>query len=132
MDRKTATFFLVIFMAGALWLAACAGAPSSKAPATTDLLLQSGFQARTPLKSEHLSSLPANQFVPLYRQGQTYYVYPDPGTNRLYFGNEDAYQNYKVKAAEARAAEAQQAASAQQSENDFDWSLYEEAMGAGP
>ena len=131
MDRKTVTSFLVILMACVLWLAACAGAPSSQASSTSDLLLQAGFQARTPVKPDHISSLPANQFVPVYRQGQTYYVYSDPGTNRLYFGNEDAYQRYKGKAAEARAAEAQKAESSQQW-SAFDWSMYEEAMGAGP
>lgn len=132
MDRKTATFFLVIFMACALGLAACAGAPSSQAPSTTDLLLQAGFQARPPGKPEHISSLPANQFVPVYRQGQAYYVYTDSGSNRLYFGNEAAYQRYKAKAAEAHAAEAQKAVAAQQNWSAFDWSMYEEAMGAGP
>ena len=132
MERKTATLFLVIFMACALWLAACAGAPSSQAPSTTDLLLQAGFQARQPIKPDHISSLPANRFIPVHRHGQTFYVYPDSGTNRLYFGTEAAYQRYQAKAAEARAAAAQQAASSQQSGSTFDWSMYEEAMGAGP
>ena len=63
MDRKTVTFFLVIFIACALWLTACAGAPASQAPATTDLLLQAGFQARPPVKPDHISTLPANQFA---------------------------------------------------------------------
>ena len=119
-------------MAGTLCLAACAGAPSSQAPSTTDLLLQSGFQARPPVKPEHPSALPANQFIPVHRHGQTYYVYNDPVSGQLYFGNEATYQRYKVKAAEARTAEAQQAASAQQSWSAFDWGMYEEAMGAGP
>ncbi|MEJ2092657.1 MAG: hypothetical protein P8X65_10745 [Syntrophobacterales bacterium] len=131
MDRKTATFFLVIFMACALWLAACAGAPSSQAPSTTDLLLQTGFQAQAPVRPEHISRLPAQQFVPVHRHGQTYYVYADPGKNRLYFGNEAAYQRYKAKAAEAHAAEAQKAASSQQW-SAYDWSMYAEAMGGGP
>ena len=83
------------------------------------------------IMAEKISSLPAHQFVPVYRHGQTYYVYTDPGTNRLYFGNEAAYQRYKVKAAEARAAEAQKAASPKQWSN-FDWQMYAEEMGGGP
>ena len=127
MERKTLWFSVGLFLLCAFWLAACAGAPSSQTPATTDLLLQSGFQARPPLKPDHLQSLPAHQFVPVHWHGKTFYVYPDPGSNRLYFGDDAAYQRYKLKAAEARTAEAQPA---KQSGNSFDWLLYEDAMGA--
>ncbi len=130
MDRKTRWFSVGLILVCTLWLAACAGAPASRAPSTTDLLLQSGFQARAPLKAEHLQSLPAQQFVPVRWHGKTFYVYPDPGSNRLYFGDEAAYQRYKVKAAEARATEAQQAS--QQSGSSFNWQMYESAMGGYP
>jgi hypothetical protein len=130
MDRKNVWFSVVLFLVCAFWLAACAGAPTSQAPSTTDLLLQSGFQAQPPIKAEHLQSLPAHQFVPVHRHGKTFYVYPDPGSNRLYFGNEAAYQRYKVKAAEARATEAQQAS--EQSGSSFNWQMYESAMGGMP
>jgi hypothetical protein len=130
MDRKTRWFSVGLMLVCTIWLAACAGAPSSQAPSTTDLLLQSGFQARPPLKAEHLQSLPPHQFVPVHWQGKTFYVYPDPGTNSLYFGNEAAYQRYKVKAAEARATEAQRAS--EQSGSSFNWQMYESAMGAYP
>lgn len=133
MGRKSAWLSWGLVVVCAAWLAACAGVPSSQAPATTDLLLQSGFQARPPLNAAHLQRLPAHQFVPVHGSRGTYYVYPDPGSNRLYFGSEAAYQRYKLKAAEAHAAEAQPAkASVQKNGSDFDWLMYEDAMGGLP
>lgn len=132
MQRRPVWFSVGLLLVCTTWLAACAGAPSSQAPSTTDLLLQSGFQARAPLKPDHLQKLPAQQFVAVHGRGGTYYVYSDPRSNRLYFGSEAAYQRYKVKAAEARAAEAQVAEAKQQSWSAFDWTMYADEMGGGP
>ncbi len=131
MDRKTAWLCWGLLLVCATWLAACAGAPASRAPSTTDLLLQAGFKARPPIQPDHLQKLPAQQFVTAHGPGGTYYVYPDQGSNLLYFGNEDAYQSYKVKAAEAKAGEAQQAVG-QQKWSALDWTMYADEMGGGP
>jgi hypothetical protein len=135
MERKTFWYSIGLLFICTTWLAACAGAPSSRAPSsrapsTTDLLLQAGFKARPPIKPDHLQKLPARQFVPVYGSHGTYYVYADPESNLLYFGNEAAYERYKVKAAEARAEEAQQAVGHKWSA--VDWEMYADEMGGGP
>jgi hypothetical protein len=114
-------------------LAGCGGgAPISQAPSTTDLLLQSGFQAQAVKSPAHLQKLPGNQFATVQRQGQTVYVYTDPASNQLYFGSAAAYQRYQAKAASARAAAAPQAPASSQSMSPSDWQMYADMHGVGP
>ncbi len=121
---------LWVIALGALLVGCGGGAASSGAPATTDLLLQSGFMAEPVKDPAHLQKLPANQFTTVRRQGQTTYVYADSQTNKLYFGSGEAYQRYRANAAQARAAEAQQ--SSQQSMSPEDWQMYASMHGVGP
>jgi hypothetical protein len=115
------------------FLAGCGGAAISQAPSTTDLLLQSGFQPEAAKSPDHFQKLPGNQFVVLQRQGGNIYVYTDPQTNQLYFGSESAYLRYKVKAAEAKAAEVQpELASQYPKMSAFDWAMYAHLHGVGP
>jgi hypothetical protein len=120
--------FMVLVL-GAFFIG-CGGAPVSRAPATTDLLRQSGFVAE-PVKSPgHLQKLPGNQFTTVQQQGRTTYVYTDTKTHQLYFGSEAAYQSYQAKAAAAKAAPAPQ--SSQNSMSPEDWTLYASLHGMGP
>ncbi len=124
-------FFLSIFLAG------CAGAPmgqtpSSQAPSTTDMLTQAGFRAEAAKNPAHFQKLPANQFVTLQRQGQTIYVYADPGTSQLYFGSEAAYQRYLSMAAAQAAATSQPSVSSQSDMSSLDWTMYRSLHGVGP
>jgi hypothetical protein len=118
--------FLVLVLS-ALFMG-CGGGPSrtqapvSQAPSTTDLLLQSGFQAEPIHSPTHLQKLPANHFVIVEAQGRTSYVYTDPVSNQLYFGSPAAYQRYRARAAEVGVAEAQQ--SNQQSMTPAEWKMY--------
>jgi hypothetical protein len=136
MDRNVACTYLWVLVFST-FLIGCAGAPSSQAPisqpaSTTDLLMQSGFQVEPVKSPEHLQKLPANQFVTVQRQGQTFYVYTDPSTKQLYFGSEAAYQRYLSMAA-AKAAEAPQPqVSSQSSMNSLDWTMYRSLHGVGP
>jgi hypothetical protein len=121
--------FFIMLVLGALFLG-CGGAPVSKAPSTTDLLLQSGFQAEPVKSPAHLQKLPGNQFATVHQQGQTTYIYSDPKTSQLYFGYEAAYQRYQARAAEAGATEAQQ--SSQNGMSSLDWTMYRSLHGVGP
>jgi hypothetical protein len=102
-----------VLVLGVLLVGCGGGAASSGTPATTGLLMQSGFMAEPAKSPAHMQKLPGNQFVTVQRQGQTNYVYTDPPSSQLYFGSAAAYQRYRAKAAQARAREAQQ--SSQQS-----------------
>jgi hypothetical protein len=136
MDRIVAWHKYLLILVFSTFLVGCAGAPTSQAPSsrgasTTDLLIQSGFQAE-PASQGHLQKLPGNQFVTVQRQGRTYYVFADPGTKQLYFGSEAAYQRYQSLAA-AQAAEAQQVpVSSESNMSAFDWTMYRSLRGIGP
>ena len=136
MNRNEAWHKYVWVLVISTFLVSCAGtpvsqAPSSQAPSTTDMLIQSGFRAE-PANPAHLQKLPGNQFVTLQRQGQTVYVYTDPSTKQLYFGSEAAYQRYLSMAA-AQAAEAKPAPASSQSDmNSLDWTMYRSLHGVGP
>ena len=121
--------FLGALVLGAL-LAGCGGAPSSRAPATTDLLLQSGFQAESVKSPAHLQKLPGNQFATVQQPGGTVYVYTDPSSNRLFFGSAAAYRRYRAKAAETGVPEVRQ--SSQHSMSPSDWEMYGSLHGVGP
>jgi hypothetical protein len=137
MNRSVAWHTYVWVLVVSAFLVGCAGAPagpapSSQAPSTTDMLMQSGFQAKPVRSPDHLQKLPGNQFVTLQRQGQTVYVYTDPSTKQLYFGSEAAYQRYLSMAA-AKAAEAPQPqVSSQSSMSSLDWTMYRSLHGVGP
>ena len=130
MNQQTVWFkSFMVFVLSALLAGCGGGTASSRAPSTTDLLLQSGFQAEPVKSPAHLQKLPANQFVTVPQQGKTTYVYTDPTTNQLYFGSETAYQRYKAKAAETGATEAQQ--SFQQGLTPAEWKMYYLLYGGG-
>jgi hypothetical protein len=137
MYRNVAWHKYVWVLVFSTFLVGCAGAPSSQAPSsqpasTTDLLLQSGFQAEPVKSPEHLQKLPGNQFVTVQRQGRTVYVYADPSTKQLYFGSVEAYQRYLSMAA-AQSAETQQVpVSSQSNMSPMDWTLYGSLHGVGP
>jgi hypothetical protein len=132
MNRNTAwTKALWILVFGTfLILIGCGGAPTRQAPSTTDLLLQSGFQAHPAKSPAHIQKLPGNQFVSVQGQGWRNYVYTDPVSKQLYIGSEAAYQRYQAKAAEAGAQQAP--ASSQHSMSPEDWQMYADMHGVGP
>jgi hypothetical protein len=138
MNRSVAWHTYVWVLVVSAFLVGCAGAPvvsqapSSQALSTTDMLIQSGFQAEPVKSPDHLQKLPGNQFVTVQRQGKTVYVYADPATKQLYFGSEEAYQRYLSMAA-AKAAEAKPAPVSSQSDmSSLDWTMYGSLHGLGP
>jgi hypothetical protein len=130
MNKRTARCkFFLLFILGALFIG-FGGAACSRAPTTTDLLLQSGFQAEPVKSPAHLQKLPRKQFVIVHQPVQKTYVYTDPRKNQLYFGSETAYLRYRAKAAQAMVKEAPQ--SSQQSMSPGDWEMYSSLHGVGP
>jgi hypothetical protein len=131
MNQQTIWYKVIVLFVLSALLAGCGGgAASTKAPSTTDLLMQSGFVAEPVKSPAHLQKLPGNQFTTVQQQGKTVYVYTDPKTNQLYFGPEAAYQRYQSKAAAAGAAANQQ--SSQNSMSPQDWTMYASMHGIGP
>jgi len=61
-------------------------------------LTQAGFKslpANTPERQAHLKTLSTTKVTSLKRNGQTYYVFPDPAKNVLYVGRQAEYDAYK-------------------------------------
>ncbi len=61
-------------------------------------LTQAGFKslpANTPERQAHLATLSTTKVTPVQRNGQTYYVFPDPAKNVLYVGRQPQYDAYK-------------------------------------
>lgn len=130
MNKRTARFrFFLLFILGTLFIG-FGGAGCSRAPSTTDLLLQSGFQAESVQSPAHLQKLPRKQFVIVHQPVQKIYVYTDPKKNQLFFGSETAYLRYRAKAAQAMVSEPPQ--SSQQSMSPGDWEMYGYWHGVGP
>ena len=134
MNQQTARYkVLWVLVLGAFLVGCGGGAASSRAPSTTDLLVQSGFQAE-PLKSpDHLQKLPGYKFVTVQGQKGTTYVYTDPGSKQLYFGDETAFQKFKGKVAEVGTKIAQQPpAFYSHNMSSMDWAMYGSLQGVGP
>lgn len=82
------------------FLAALALACASVAARSTDSLLESaGFRtvaANTPERIELLKTLPAKKVSPVDRNGQIFYVYPDPdGCRCMRVGREEQNEMYQ-------------------------------------
>ena len=81
------------------FVSACATERSGVASSNVQsYLVQSGFKvkpAATPPQRKRLQSLPEHQFTVVRQHGENFYVWADKPNNRLYCGNEQAYQNYK-------------------------------------
>ena len=92
-----------------LFLAGCATKPSITK--TENLLAAAGFRvqyADTAQKLANLEKLPPHKLVGRTKDGKVVYVYADPEVCKcVYFGNENAYQNYRRMIFEQNVAEKQ-------------------------
>jgi hypothetical protein len=100
-----------------LGLCAAVAACASQAGIKENMLSSSGFKAvppTTPAQIAALKSLPAHKLAKTTYKGEAAWVYPDPITcGCLYIGNQDAYNVYVKKAAQAKARDAIEARDAQ-------------------
>ncbi len=110
-----------------LLLAGCAGVQTQQTKSTEELLSAAGFQMRipdTPKKMAHLQKLAQRQIVVHTRNGKPYYVYADAINNRLYVGNQAAYQRYQQLAAAEKVAQEQYLTAQMNQAAAMDWDMW--------
>lgn len=105
MVRKQNWFYpSLLFIFLVLWLAGCAGVQNSQSTqnlVTTEYFLkQAGFQEwnvndTTPKRQALLNNIPRGKITTFERNGvPNYYAYTDENAQRLYIGDDAAYQRY--------------------------------------
>ncbi|MBI4795859.1 MAG: hypothetical protein HY790_08505 [Deltaproteobacteria bacterium] len=90
----------LLFLSLALFLAGCAGGQTTQNLVKTEYFLeQAGFQRwdvnmTTPKRQALLNSIPRGKISTFERGGVTYHAYTDEAAQRLYVGDDAAYQKY--------------------------------------
>jgi hypothetical protein len=93
MKRKFTGFCLIGAFALAVLALGCAHTAQ-----TENLLSAAGFTnvtATTPQQQQHLKTLQPYKVTVVHRNGNTYYVYPDPAHNQIYVGTQFQYYRYR-------------------------------------
>ena len=99
--KRLLTRFSFFGGAFALLLLAAGCASNQTAQSEPDMLIASGFIARTPnsTQADKLRPLTAGQLYQVQTSGRTFYVYPDWPNRRVLIGNPaqfQAYQQYRL------------------------------------
>jgi hypothetical protein len=90
----------LLFLPLALMLAGCAGGLATQNLVMTEYFLEkAGFQKwdvndTTPKRQALLGSIPRGKITTFERGGVTYHAYTDEAAQRLYVGDDAAYQKY--------------------------------------
>ena len=113
----------LILLALSVAAAACQ-TPQQKIAGREDILSAAGFKflpANTPQRVASLRQLPPHQFSRQVRDGQLFYVYPDPTVCAcLYVGNQAAFATYQKYVFEKQLAN-EQAMTATDMAMTWDW-----------
>jgi cell division protein YceG involved in septum cleavage len=118
---------LTVVVALAVALAGCAAMQTAQTQSTEQLLSASGFHmklADNPAKQAKLATLMPNKIVPHDHNGKVLYVYADPANNRLFVGDQQAYQNFQTLAVAKQIAEDQRQAAAMNADAAMDWDMW--------
>jgi hypothetical protein len=105
----------------------CAGMQTGQTQSTEDLLSAAGFRMRipdTPQKMARLQMLTQRQIVAHSWNGKPFYVYADAVNNRLYVGNEAAYQRYQQLAVAQKISQQQYMAAQMNEAAAMDWDMW--------
>jgi len=101
MLRKQAGFSALLLLAFlALLLPGCAGGPATQDLVMTEYFLEkAGFEKwavndTTPKRQALLNSIPRGKITTYEKGGVTYHAYTDEAAQRLYVGDDAAYQKY--------------------------------------
>src|SRR3990167_4536944 len=90
-----------------------------------DMMAAAGFKfvpANTPARQASFKNLPPHKFSREIKNGQVFYVYPDPTLCVcLYVGNQSAYARYQGNVFQKNLADEQQMTANINSMNDWDW-----------
>ena len=128
--NKFSAIFLFLFLA--LLLAGCAGGQATQNLVMTEYFLeQAGFQKwdvnmTTPKRQALLDSIPREKIVTYQKDGATYHVYTDVAAQKLYVGDETAYQKYLAMTQGRKLCERVVAPDSSQF-----WSCYDEYQAVG-
>ena len=93
-----ANMFAVIFSLGLVSGCQSTAVGLSAASQKENLLLRSGFRAKTvttPKQQQRVSALPAGKVSTVGYKGKLYYVYPTATKDRILVGNQTQYNAYK-------------------------------------
>jgi hypothetical protein len=93
-----ANMFVVILSLGLTWGCQSTAVGPSTAFQKENLLLRSGFRAKTvttPKQQQRVSALPAGKVSTVGYKGKLYYVYPTATKDRILVGNQTQYNAYK-------------------------------------
>ncbi|MBI3199433.1 MAG: hypothetical protein HYZ40_18360 [Rhodospirillales bacterium] len=89
------------------------------------MMAAAGFKfvpANTPARQNSFKNLPPHKFSREIKNGQVFYVYPDPTVCVcLYVGNQAAYAAYQKNVFQKNLADEQQMTANINSMNDWDW-----------
>lgn len=103
--------FVAILLAGmlaALTSACVTETSTAAAPEPGPMLLTSGFKAKkatTSAQIEQIRNMPEGGFTVVKQGRETYYLYPDKRAQKLYAGNQYAFQEYRRQVKMQRARE---------------------------
>jgi hypothetical protein len=123
--RRRWTIMLVCV--AAVVLAGCATLQTSKTDNMEELLSAAGFYmklADTPTKQAHLQKLVQHELVPYSYKGRTVYVYADAANNRLFIGDQRAYQKFQALAVQRQIAQEEAQAAAYNYGTAMNWGLW--------
>ncbi len=120
--KRIATLSLVLGMGAAV--AACQN-PQQVIANKEDMMVAAGFKfvpANTPQRQAAFKNLPPHKFSREIKNGQVFYVYPDPTVCVcIYVGNAAAYGTYRNNVFQKNLADEQQMTADINSMNDWDW-----------
>ncbi len=111
----------------AVILAGCSTLRTSRYENTEQLLSAAGFHmklANTPARQAKLKTLMQYTIVPHDHHGKIFYVYADAANNRLFIGDQKAYQRYQALAVEKQIAQDQVTAAALNADATMDWDMW--------
>jgi len=117
----------MLLIAWILALAGCAALQTSQTEDTEQLLSAAGFHlklANTPEKQAHLRTLMQHKLVPHERNGKVIYIFADAANNRLYVGDEPAYQKFQALAVQKQLAQEQATAAQYNAAAAMNWDMW--------
>jgi hypothetical protein len=123
----------LLVMVIAVALAGCATAPTASTKSPDNYLTSAGFKtltATTPAQQAYLKRVPNRKLLAHQRNGTTRYVFVDQQNQKVYVGNEAAFQQYLKMATQANLEQQHLQAEQQQSDPEF-WTLWVDSQG-GP
>lgn len=94
-----------ILLAATLLAALATGCATSPVKRAENMLTQSGFKAvpiTTAAQQQEVANLPADRISPVKRNGQVYFVFPDPSHKMIYVGNKTQLHAYKEAVSDLR------------------------------